>query len=53
MARVAPAAMILVPRKDGITHNEIEVAHPEHLDAVANVLLHAMLGRAGSGMDRP
>lgn len=52
VARVAPAAMILVPRKDGIAHNEIEVAHPEHLDAVANVLLHAMLGRAGSGMVR-
>jgi len=47
VARVAPAAMIFVPCKDGISHNEIEDAKPEHLAAGANVLLHAMLDRAG------
>jgi N-carbamoyl-L-amino-acid hydrolase len=47
VARVAPAAMIFVPCKDGISHNEIEDARPEHLAAGANVLLHAMLERAG------
>ena len=47
LARVAPAAMIFVPCKDGISHNEIEDARPEHLEAGANVLLHAMLARAG------
>jgi N-carbamoyl-L-amino-acid hydrolase len=43
LARVAPTAMIFVPCKDGISHNEIEDARPEHLEAGANVLLHAML----------
>jgi beta-ureidopropionase / N-carbamoyl-L-amino-acid hydrolase len=43
VARVAPAAMIFIPCKDGISHNEIEDAKPEHLSVGANVLLHAML----------
>nr|WP_244322996.1 Zn-dependent hydrolase [Paraburkholderia dipogonis] len=47
-ARVAPAAMIFVPCKDGISHNEIEDARPDHLAAGCNVLLHAMLERATS-----
>ncbi len=46
MARLAPAGMIFVPCKDGISHNEIEDAKPEHLEAGCNVLLHAMLERA-------
>ena len=47
MAQLAPAGMIFVPCKDGISHNEIESAEPEHLAAGCNVLLHAMLERAG------
>jgi len=47
VARTAPSAMIFIPCKDGISHNEIEDALPEHLTAGANVLLHAMLARAG------
>ena len=47
LSRVAPTSMIFVPCKDGISHNEIEDARPEHLEAGANVLLHAMLARAG------
>ena len=47
VARTAPTAMIFVPCKDGISHNEIEDARPEHLAAGANVLLHAMLDQAG------
>ncbi len=47
MARVAPTAMIFVPCEDGISHNEIENATPEDLAAGCNVLLHAMLERAG------
>jgi N-carbamoyl-L-amino-acid hydrolase len=46
VARVAPTAMIFVPCKDGISHNEIEDAKPEHLEAGANVLLQAMIARA-------
>ncbi|ANY63029.1 Zn-dependent hydrolase [Comamonas aquatica] len=45
--QVAPTAMIFVPCKDGISHNEIEDAQPAHLAAGCNVLLHAMLARAG------
>jgi N-carbamoyl-L-amino-acid hydrolase len=47
VARTAPAAMIFIPCKDGISHNEIEDAQPAHIAAGANVLLHAMLARAG------
>jgi len=47
MARLAPAGMIFIPCKDGISHNEIEDATPEHLEAGCNVLLQAMLERAG------
>jgi N-carbamoyl-L-amino-acid hydrolase len=48
VARLAPAGMVFIPCKDGISHNEIEDAKPEHITAGANVLLHAMLERAGS-----
>ena len=47
VARTAPTSMIFVPCKDGISHNEIEDASPEHLAAGCNVLLHAMLEQAG------
>ncbi|MEI5999380.1 Zn-dependent hydrolase [Paraburkholderia bengalensis] len=46
--RVAPAGMIFVPCKDGISHNEIEDARAEHIEAGCNVLLHAMLLVAGT-----
>jgi len=47
MARLAPAGMIFIPCKDGISHNEIEDAQPADIEAGCNVLLHAMLERAG------
>jgi N-carbamoyl-L-amino-acid hydrolase len=47
MARVAPTGMVFIPCKDGISHNEIEHAEPEHVAAGANVLLHAVLEKAG------
>lgn len=47
VARTAPTSMIFVPCKDGISHNEVEDAKPEHLAAGCNVLLHAMLEQAG------
>lgn len=46
-ARLAPSGMIFIPCKDGISHNEIEDAQPGHVAAGCNVLLHAMLERAG------
>jgi len=47
MSQLAPTGMIFIPCKDGISHNEIESATPEHITAGCNVLLHAMLERAG------
>jgi N-carbamoyl-L-amino-acid hydrolase len=47
VARTAPTAMIFVPCKDGISHNEVEDARPEHLAAGCQVLLEAMLESAG------
>ncbi len=47
VAQLAPAGMIFIPCKDGISHNEIEDAKPEHIAAGCNVLLHAILDRAG------
>jgi N-carbamoyl-L-amino-acid hydrolase len=38
--------MIFIPCKDGISHNEIEDARPEHIEAGANVLLGAMIQMA-------
>ena len=47
LAQVAPTSMVFVPCIDGISHNEIEDALPAWIEAGCNVLLHAMLGRAG------
>ena len=46
LSKVAPTAMVFVPCVGGISHNEIEDATPEWIEAGGNVLLHAMLGRA-------
>lgn len=47
MALIAPTGMIFVPCKDGISHNELESARPEHLAAGCDVLLQVMVERAG------
>lgn len=47
LATVMPAAMIFVPCKDGISHNEIEDATQADCAAGANVLLHTVLSLAG------
>ncbi len=47
MARLAPAGVIFIPCKDGIRHDKIEDAKPEHITAGCTVLLRAMLERAG------
>ncbi|HVF35017.1 MAG TPA: Zn-dependent hydrolase [Candidatus Saccharimonadia bacterium] len=46
LSKVAPTSMVFVPCVGGISHNEIEDATPEWIEAGANVLLHAILGRA-------
>jgi len=48
IAKIAPAGMIFVPCEDGISHNEIENATLEDLAAGCQVLLHAVLEKAGA-----
>ena len=46
LARHFPTTMIFTPCKDGITHNNNELATPEMLEPGLNVLLHAVVSRA-------
>lgn len=48
MSTVAPTAMVFIPCEGGVSHNETENATPEDVEAGANVILHAVLERAGS-----
>ncbi len=47
VAQVVPTAMIFIPCAGGLSHNEAESASPADVAAGANVLLHAVLARAG------
>ncbi len=47
LAGVAPTSMVFIPCIDGISHNEIEDVKPEWITAGANVVLSAMLNKAG------
>jgi N-carbamoyl-L-amino-acid hydrolase len=49
VSRIAPTAMIFIPCKDGISHNEIESATPADVEAGASVLLDAVLMRDRRG----
>jgi N-carbamoyl-L-amino-acid hydrolase len=42
-----PAAMVFVPCKDGVSHNELEDATQADCSAGANVLMHTVLALAG------
>jgi len=44
----ATGRRVAVVGADGISHNKMEDAKPEHIAAGCNVLLHAMLERAGT-----
>ena len=46
LARVCPAAMVFIPCRGGVSHNESESATPEHAAAGAAVLLRALLEKA-------
>jgi N-carbamoyl-L-amino-acid hydrolase len=48
LARIAPAAMIFIPCKDGLSHHEAESITVDQAEAGANVLLHALMELAGS-----
>jgi len=43
LARVAPSAMIFVPCRDGLSHNEAEYVAPEHVVNGARLMLEATL----------
>lgn len=47
LARVAPAAMIFVPCRDGLSHNEAEYVAPTHVVAGARLMLEATMALAG------
>ncbi|NBB09418.1 Zn-dependent hydrolase [Pseudomonas sp. SLFW] len=47
LSKVAPTSMIFVPCVNGLSHNEAEHIHPHWSEAGGNVLLHAMLAKAG------
>lgn len=47
LARCVPSAMVFIPCAGGLSHNPAERALPEHVEAGANVLLGAVLARAG------
>lgn len=43
LAEICPTAMIFIPCKDGVSHNEAERIEPEQAEAGANVLLRTVL----------
>jgi beta-ureidopropionase / N-carbamoyl-L-amino-acid hydrolase len=47
LANVLPSAMIFVPCKDGVSHNELEDATQADCAAGANALMHTVLALAG------
>jgi N-carbamoyl-L-amino-acid hydrolase len=46
IARIAPSAMIFIPCRDGISHNEREFAEFDHMSASADVLFQTILSIA-------
>lgn len=46
VSRVTPTAMIFIPCRDGISHNEAEYATPEHCAQGCQVLADTLLGQA-------
>jgi N-carbamoyl-L-amino-acid hydrolase len=48
IARVAPAAMIFGPCRDGLSHNEAEYVEPAHAITGARVLLRAAIVAASA-----
>ncbi|HEU0229950.1 MAG TPA: Zn-dependent hydrolase [Burkholderiaceae bacterium] len=49
LSYVAPSAMIFVPCRNGLSHNEAEYAEPHHLAQGASVLANVLLAEAGRG----
>jgi N-carbamoyl-L-amino-acid hydrolase len=52
LARLVPTALVFIPCRKGISHNPAEYASPEHVRFGCEVLLRAVLERAGA-LDPP
>ncbi len=50
VARHVPTAMIFVPCKDGLSHNEAESILPEEAEAGCQVLFDAVVARANRSL---
>jgi N-carbamoyl-L-amino-acid hydrolase len=47
IARTAPAALVFIPCRDGVSHHPAEYASPEQVGNGCDAILHAVLARAG------
>jgi N-carbamoyl-L-amino-acid hydrolase len=47
VARAVPTAMLFIPCRGGVSHHPAEYAEPHHVQAGCDVLLHAVLEKAG------
>ena len=47
IARIAPAALVFIPCRDGVSHHPDEYSSPAQVANGCNALLHAVLDRAG------
>jgi N-carbamoyl-L-amino-acid hydrolase len=47
ISRRMPTAMVFIPCRNGVSHHPAEYAEPDHVRAGSDVLLHALLYKAG------
>lgn len=47
LARVTPSAMIFVPCRDGLSHNELEFVEPDHIHSGTEVLFESVFAATG------
>ena len=47
IARIAPSALVFIPCRNGVSHNPAEYVSPTQAAAGCDVILHAVLARAG------
>jgi len=52
IARVSPTAMIFIPCRNGISHNELEKTEPEYVAASANLLLSTVVAHDKAMRDK-
>jgi N-carbamoyl-L-amino-acid hydrolase len=50
IARIAPAALVFIPCRDGVSHHPAEYSSPDQVVKGCDTLLHAVLERAGAAV---